>query len=274
MSSIIVEQIGQLGNQLFGYCIGKILANKTGLSYRPPSCFLTKSGTPIVWNLEPIFEMKTSEGMEPPDVNPINLHCYQWLDLGRFHGATSIRLTDGYYQHYELYRSYKDQIRTDWLRPRVPFIETDPDAVYCQIRRTDYVGVKDTRVTGAAITIEELVSCLYHFPKAKRLIVCTDDVSDPWFDSMRSSVSLPILSTNGTWDEDFQTLMSADNLLISQSTYGWWAGFLGKARKIVCPIFPRTFWWYGHQSGSPPRFEDSANLVVTDEPERWVWVTE
>ena len=273
MSAIRVDQVGQLGNQMFDYAIAKVLAHRTGLSYRPPAGFLTKSGAPLRWTGEPLFQMVPSPGRSPTNGRPINRACGHWLNLEDFDHATKIRLRSGYYQHYAIYRPYKELIRQEWLRLRVPFVETDPEVVYCHVRRMDYAPPRDPRATGLSTTLEEIRRCLQYFPDARRLVVTTDDPRDPWHQEL-NKLGIPWSMHGGTWDQDLLLLLSAHNLLISQSTYSWWAGFLGQATRIVCPLSRNTLWWYGRESGSPPTKGDYPNLIVDDEPGRWIWAEE
>ena len=70
------------------------------------------------------------------------------------------------------------------------------------------------------------------------------------------------------WDQDFLTLASCRKLIISNSTFSWWAGFLGKSARVVCPLFAGTLWDKGRTS------RDELNLVVDDDPPgRWTFVT-
>lgn len=275
MTAIRVDLIGQLGNQKFAYCFAKVLAARTGLEYRAPAGFLDKQGRPIRWTGTPLFTMESSPGRAGDTSHRIKRRCGHWLDLTEFDHATQIHLQAGYYQRYEYYRPYVNTIRNDWLKLQVPFIETDPAAVYCHVRRKDYVPTRGRPVTQQqqplAATLDEYAACLRHFPNAKRLVVCTDDPRDPWFQEL-DRLGLPWTFTGGTWDQDLLTLLSARNLLMCQSTYSWWAGFLGRAERIVCPVFPGTHWRLGMDGGitGPPANGDYPSLCVDDDP-RWIW---
>ncbi len=54
--------VGQIGNQLFHYCLGKILAEKYELAFDPPSYFVDKNGSPVKWSGEPLFVMQPTAG--------------------------------------------------------------------------------------------------------------------------------------------------------------------------------------------------------------------
>jgi hypothetical protein len=177
----------------------------------------------------------------------------------------------GYYQRYELFQPWKGRIRQDWLRIELPFVDTAPDAVYIHVRRTDYVGGNPT-VQGCATSLDEFARCLQEFPDAKRLIIATDHPKDP-FHRQFTRLGLPYTISGLPWDKDFLLLASCRWMIMSESTYSWWAAFLGRAERIACPVFPRSFWRYGLNLKGPAS-PDYVNLFVDDEPGRWLWVTE
>jgi hypothetical protein len=69
-------------------------------------------------------------------------------------------------------------------------------------------------------------------------------------------------------------MASARKLLMSQSTFSWWAGWLGRAERIVCPLFAPSHWHFGSKLYGPPDpgALDFPNLIVDDEP-RWEFVS-
>ena len=260
---------------MFSYLFGKVLAARTGLAYRPPAHWLDKQGWTLRWTGDPLFGMQPTAGRPGTNRNHVKLLGGHWHDLQDIEHATRITCRLGYYQRYEYYRPYRDQIRDEWLRLQTPLLTTDPSAVYCHVRRRDYLPTPQRPVTHRqqplAATIDEYAACLRHFPEARRLVLCTDDPRDPFLYEF-SRFGLPVTINGGTWDQDLLTLLSADNLLISQSTYSWWAGFLGRAQQIVCPVFPGTHWRLGLDGGlvGPPSNGDFPSMCVDDDP-RWIW---
>lgn len=265
---ISVKFMGQIGNQLFQYLVGKILAEKTGLMYPSPPSFLDKGGHPVRWSGKPIWKMTPTPGIHIMDTER-KYHLMHVLDWDAFDPTCKITITHGYFQKWANFRAWKDRIRNEWLPiPRERFVETDDEAVYVHVRRTDYVNVGNNRppdraTQGYATSIEEFRQCLTEFPDAKRLVIVTDAPRDRFiqlFDQL-----LPSTVSGRPWDEDFLLLASARNLLMSQSTFSWWAGFLGRAQRIVCPIPQGTFWQRGITEAGFP------HLYVDEEPERWIW---
>lgn len=277
MSGINVKFEGQWGNQAMQYCIAKILSHKTGIRYDPPASFLDKRGNPVVWSGEPLFVPQSTEGVgldwSPPKRGPTpHLH---WIDLDTVDPTKPIA---GYFQRYELLQPFKYAIREKWLNiPADRHVATDPEAVYIHVRRTDFVDIgggqaPDTTRQCSATTMDEYAACLKQFPDARRVVLVTDNLWDPFL-SQFNRFGLPWMAQSDAWDIDFLTLASCKWLLISQSTFSWWAGFLGRAEKIVAPVFPGTYWGNGLGAIGADR-EEFPNLHPSDEPERWTWVTE
>lgn len=277
---ITQRYVGQIGNQLIAYVIGKILAEKTGLRYEPPA-FKGKHAEPLVWSGDPFFVPQPTEG-KIAEGEPVISRCDQWCDLDAFDDSRPIVLHRGFYQRYELFADYKETIRNDWLRiPDDRFVETDDATCYIHARRRDYVVLDDGQTppnpakAGVATTLDEFRACLDLFPDAKRLVVVTDAPADPFHLELRR-LGLPVTLSGLPWDQDFLLLASARNVIISQSTFSWLACFLGKAERVVCPVFAGSFWGNGlglYGSAGEGRL-DFPNLRPADEPDRWLWLTE
>jgi hypothetical protein len=230
----------------------------------------------LEWTGEPIVVAEPTGGVTRTTGPKHSLRFDHWCDVGQF-GQDTRRITihHCYAQRYEILQSYRDRIRQDWLRVRVPLPDPEPGDVHLHVRRTDYVpGVdnpNDPQRHCLAATLEDYRDCLTEFPDARRLVVATDDPRDPFMDELRA-LGLPIEILGGRWDTDWIALAGARQLIIPQSTYSWWAGFLGRAERVVCPIRAGTHWWYGRSlKGPSPSGPDYPNLYVYDEPERWTW---
>ena len=273
---IQMQFCGQWGNQLFQYVLAKILAERTGLAYQPPPEFCRKDGQPVSWSGPPLFRMTPTPGRvlqaDPADWQIID--ATHWVDLDEIKGDRPVLLR-GFFQRYSLYQPWKDQIKNDWLRiPPERFAETDPEAVVIHVRRTDYVDIgggkaPDTTRQERATTEDEFARCLQEFPDARRLVLVSDDPNA----AAAMKWPLPFTIAGAPWDRDFLTLASARQLIISCSTFSWWAGWLGRAAKIVTPVFDGTYWARGIGAAGPDR-PLIPNLYPDDEAGRWVWLTE
>jgi FkbM family methyltransferase len=269
LKPVSVQMIGQIGNQMFQYCAGKILAEISGLPYSPPNEFVDKQSRPVVWSDDPVLRMIPTEQSKNPTGPPVSFSSYQWIDMEKARNASMVDVSDSYLQRYELYRQWKDKIKTDWLRIQLPWIKTDDNAVYVHVRLTDYVASPTnplrTGHVGETSGIHEYAECIREFPDAKRIVLVTDAPKDEFLNRFKS-LGLPVEISGLAWDKDFMLMASCSNLVISQSTFSWWAGFLGRAKRIACPVFPGSFWHNGINDRGFP------HLYVDDEPGRWSWV--
>jgi len=267
--SVSVQMIGRIGNQMFQYCAGKILAELSGLRYDPPAEFVDKAHEPVQWTGPPSITMQPSVQTKEPAGQAVRLSGLQWIDIQKANRASSVDVTDSYMQRYELYKAWKDKIRYEWLRIQRPWLATEPDAVYVHVRRDDYIASKSNPLrpghVGEITSLDEYGECLKLFPNAKQLILTTDSPDDPFLQEF-DKFGLPWKVTGLPWDEDFMTLASCKWMIMSQSTFSWWAAFLGRAERIACPVFPGSFWHNGINDRGFP------HLYVDDEPDRFHWV--
>lgn len=268
---------GRFSNNIIQHAFCKVLAERTGLAYFPPPYLLDKDYRPLAWSDEPLFKLTPTDGLRLTGV-PRAIKARHWFDFQTVKSDWPIVVREGFFQRWELFAPYLDKIRNEWLKiePR-RFVPTDDNAAYLHARLTDYVrladgSVPDPRERGAASTPEEFSWCLREFSNCKRLYIVSDSPDDAetlgWdkilYDAgckMKWSVCEP-----APWDEDFLLLASAKNLVISQSTYSWLAGLLGRAEKIVCPCPPGSFWNLGLSSREQPDL-----FVDVDADKQWLW---
>lgn len=77
------------------------------------------------------------------------------------------------------------------------------------------------------------LSALNHFNNIKKIIIVTDDYN--YANSLNfGNTPVAILSSNDVL-VDFNILSSSKNLVCANSTFSWWAGYIGKADKIIFP---------------------------------------
>ncbi len=216
MRSIVqVSYMGALGNQLFQFVLGRILAEHLGFSLQAAAIpgFAATAG----------FCSEGSESVEPDEI-----HQGQIIDLNAIltnRQPRVIRL-QGYFQRYEYYRPHKHLIRTQWLPP-LPSIAAAPDAgdLVMHVRRKDYIAY------GWASPFSYYQESLDQ-QDFKRLVLVTDDPRDPFF--LRFRRYRPTFF-KGNALESFAFMTQANKLVISQSSFSWWAAYLSEAESVVMP---------------------------------------
>lgn len=210
-----VRYKARLGNNLFQYCLGRIIAEELGHSLSAP----------------PIPGFPSTNQLVTGDCasEPIQTVVGHRISLQGILSDRTPRkiILDGWFQRAEYYRPYRDRIR-DWLAfdPAVcvPKLEND---VVVHVRRTDYITV------GWALPYSFYSEAIQRIlPDGGRVWIVTDDPSDPFFRHFRSF--RPRFYT-GTALQQMALMTQSPRLVISQSTFSWWPAFLGNHDSVVCP---------------------------------------
>lgn len=219
---IEVRYKGRLGNNLFQYCLGRILAEDFG--------YALQAG-PIAAFPNTIESVEGEQHRAPEEV--LTGHR---IDLARIRADRSPRriVLDGWFQCYEYYREHKTRIRK-WLTfdatITAPLIQ--PDLVV-NVRRTDYVWL------GWALPFSYYEAALERLlPRGGSVWIVTDDRFDPFFRRFAAWRPKYFL---GTPAEQMLFMARARRLVMSQSTFSWWATFLGDSEEVVCPLSSFGAW--------------------------------
>jgi hypothetical protein len=246
--SVVIEvrYKGQLGNNLFQYCLGRILATEMGYALEAP---------PI-----PGFSGTSTTVDGRRYQAPERLISGQALDVERLRRerpACRVVL-HGWFQQHEYYRPHRQAIR-QWLAfdDVVPVQASRPTTVV-HVRRHDYV------TNGWALPFSFYERALEQFDALGDLWILTDDPSDPFFD--RFARWRPRF-THGSTLADLRFMSAARQLVMSQSTYSWWASFLGEPDRIVCPV-PSYGAWSASGEGVSLIERDRFVCIDSNEPYR------
>lgn len=210
-----VRYQGGLGNNMFQYCLGRLLAEDLGFALRA----------------QPIPEFpNTGQAVQGARYDaPEQIVAGQRIDIAAIladRGPRKIVL-DGWFQRLEYYREHLSRIR-EWLAfgPSVALPEGPAD-VAVHVRRTDYVGrrwtVPFSFYNAALERLKPRPGCVW---------IVTDDAKDPYFRRFRGWKPKFLSGAPG---EDMLFLTRARNLVLSPSTFSWWAAILGAQEQVICP---------------------------------------
>lgn len=271
-----VRYQGRLGNQLFQYSLGRILAEKF--------CYQ------LVCNPLNGFEA-TRENIPGKTFDKITSFTGQIIDLceiDKLRNNAGIEI-NGFFQRYEYYRDNKHKIRW-WLNRGKTEVAVHPDDIVVHVRRTQYNGMDTTwcyRVVGDSIETEDDIfpitersrenikwaslnagrdilpfeyyeGILNEIP-FRRLHICTDVPDDPYlkhFDKYD-----PIVRRSAVMD-DFNFMRCSSKLITSISTMSWWAALLSDA-EVFMP-YPHYGTWRTDRTGVDLRVTDDARYRVID----------
>jgi hypothetical protein len=152
----------------------------------------------------------------------------------------------GYFQspHYFSNLSVEDdmfKIRPEILekfRLKYNSLLQEKGIVFVHIRRTDYVNVRKVQLNNSEITLpaEYYNTCLASLAddKRKRIIVLSDDME--WVKRNIKWAAEFIHNTDLIFD--FLLMMHAETLIISNSTFAWWAAYLNtNSKNIYAPKY-------------------------------------
>jgi hypothetical protein len=220
---------GRFGNQLFQVASVVGMARSLGV----PAVF------PKVAELEEAFELtgidRVSKKIPHDRVFHVEDPTAKTMPSPPIHGVIDCR---GYFQHQDLFRHVASDIRAAFrLRPHIrakvaPLITHTTVGVH--VRRGDYNDVLPTSYYRDAVA--SLVS-----PTRPHVVVCSDDIA--W---CRANLRFDP-RWNVTWSpwtrgiDDFATLVQCPALVMSNSTFSWWAAWLGAHPRGVIMPWP----WFG-----------------------------
>ncbi|MFZ2639489.1 MAG: hypothetical protein WA117_00765 [Verrucomicrobiia bacterium] len=237
---VIVNYKGRLGNQLFQFAIGWVLAQtaEAPLSARPIQGF---SGTRGFDGERESFQPLHTRG------HPIDIEaCVQHLRLS---GDVVI---DGYHQRYEILRPMKHPIKALLSKVEGPKPETmpGPEDLVVQIRLGDYFSPR--LVPRYGYPLEDVV-VLIRKQRFDRLYLTTDEPSHPFIQRLQSEFGAALGGKHPL--EQFAFSIMARRLVVTPSSYSWWAAWLSNAEQVFFPV-EKGVWLRKNQ----------VNLWVDDEP--------
>jgi hypothetical protein len=215
---ILVHYLGRLGNNLFQYALGRILAEELGWALEAGRI----EGFP-----------RTGQRVEGAVYRePVQQLTGYRADVAAIVADRTPRqiVLRGYFQRYEIFRPYRQRLQ-DWFQLN-PATRPDPDAVVVNVRRTDYIQY------GWALPFSFYQQAIER-SGARRVVIVTDDRRDPFFRRFRKY--RPTFF-EGNPIEQMGFMAAAKRLVLSQSTFSWWPTFLGEIDQVFCPV-PKSGIW-------------------------------
>lgn len=258
---INVKYVGRLGNNMFQYSLGRILAESMGLrlnSQPIPEFFRT-------------FEPVNPERIEQYEPIVFNDHVLKINDEPvSVEDIVNLKdkavYLDGWFQRYEYYRPYKEKIR-EWLHIEdIDVGQTENDAII-HLRMGDCI-IGDLAKDPYVMPHEYFNKAL-EIMDFENLFICSDPetLNHPLFKKYMENFSeyCPTLLC-GDKIEDFRAIKSFDKIVMSQSTFSWWGAFLSSASQIFVPVpepGPHTNEW---------SLESKNVAVFVDDEERYSYL--
>jgi hypothetical protein len=287
---IIVRLKGGLGNQLFQYAMGRMLAlhHQTSLildtaefardplrNYRLDSFQIDAKPSNQFWFFP---ENRIGRRFNPllQAFRKVTSHPIALIREARFSFEPQALLTpnysylDGYWQSEKYFTSIEDQLRNDLcLSIRLNTaqavlagqINQDPFAVALHVRRGDYVADPATTAFHGLCSIEwyqQAADLILKQVPSAHFYIFSDD-----YEWVKNNLKLPVLmrfiepSPDGQEAIDLHLMSLCQHNIIANSSFSWWGAWLNaNPNKIV--IAPQRWFAAGHQ--------DTSDLI----PEKWI----
>lgn len=216
---VIVNRRGRLGNVLFQYTFGRIIADSTGMSLHKNFSY---------GNMKEIINV-------PGKTKPVTLvvkDCEEFegkiIDLKHVFMHDGGMFIDGFFQHKSYYENRRNQIKS-WLFDQKI---TKQNTVGIHLRFGDYKEINWT------LPEEYYDSCIVD-SNMSNILIFTDEQQHPYVQKLlKKGASLSGMSE----EEDLKELASCQKIIMSRSSFSWWAAFLSNAEKVYFPRPKNGFW--------------------------------
>lgn len=229
---ISVKYLGRTGNQLFQYAMARILSEKTGMSMSCP---------PIQG-----FDIQTSV----PGINArgslltLKRHIIDVSAATRHTGPIHL---EGYFQRSSYYLPYREKIINEWIDVSEEikilfnqFIKNESLVLPSESDLCVHIRLGDYHSHGYTITLDHYMKMICSF-KYDRLWIFTDSPDDKFINHFAHMQPFVIMSNNHILD--WYYFSKFQKMIISQSSYSWWAAFFSNANRVVYPITSDSGAW-------------------------------
>lgn len=218
---------GQVGNNLFQYFLGRCIAKEK--NYRISYKVMGNESNIVKFDDEFLIFSgiklpKKIEGKEIHDNHrTFNDHIFNYSDI---EGDGKIIL-DGYFQNYLFYKKYKNFIKNEIYNYNNLFdtnFKPNPEDIVLHLRLNNYPWKININFYERILQKE-----IY-----KKIWLVTDQPNHSDIFYLKNKFDCDVISSNP--QNDFIFLINSNKIVMSQSTYCWWASLLSKAETIYYPI--------------------------------------
>jgi len=223
------QQLGRFGNNMFQYALARVIAEKYNISYRTDVNFNEEethnSGFYDEFlNLDKFHKLNVNSFYALREDNIDNL--LKLDEYGFKHSdfyKKNLRL-EGYFQDNKYFngKDVKKYFKVDESR----FIDNEDDDLCISLRLGN-----DYKCNNWVIDSDSIVNFIDNI-YFNRLFIVTDVYDQPILDKFEKYSPIIYNNSGGKPINDFYTLMSFKNLLITNSTFSYWAAVLGKSETI------------------------------------------
>lgn len=213
---------GRMGNRMFQYAFGYLLAKQKNV--------------PLYSDDLPNFNIiSTSSSVVPPYIET-KQYGNNYVNLEELLKCDKNIVVNSFVQKSSYYKDYYNDLRDAFDIKKQDTINND--RLVLHVRETDYKDI-------GCFLGYELYKKIIKESGFTEVIIVTDNSNCETVQRLLEDGC--VLSTEGYVNKfdsvsddramkDFNTLLYSENIAISQSTFSWWAAFLGSHKKIFFPF--------------------------------------
>ena len=223
------DEWGRMGNRMFQYAFGYILAKQKNTDLFAPAL--------------PNFNIESTL-TSLPNTNFISTRSYgfQYVDWSELLTTSQDIIVDSFVQKSRYYIPYRNELISLFNIKLNNSINQNKLVIH--IRETDYCQLN--WFLGYNYYKEIITTSGF-----TDIIIVTDNSK---CDTVKKLISEGcVLNTEGIVNQfnvvsdnramhDFTTLLYSENIALSPSSFSWWAAFLGLHKKIIFPILKNSIW--------------------------------
>lgn len=211
---ITVKYQGGLGNQLWQYSVGRILAQRFGYRLSSPGITGMIDCPPRLPGKKILFPKIEIYGHFIPD-----------------HIENKRIIMNGYFERYEYVQPHMVQIK-NWFTPVVRSRIPDTNSLTISIRRGSNNWPVETLCPNMEYYIEKIGQLNF-----EKNYICTDAPEEKFIVDLASQVKNCEIIKAGAL-EQFSFLQQSEHIFMAPSTFSWWAAMTGNAKTIFWPTIP------------------------------------
>lgn len=246
---LICRLKGGLGNQIFQYACILSISKSLGLEAAFDISLLTHGdavGRRV--EIDSIFENFTealpccnAPIIRAEAINEIKQDIHRYLDNGLM-----VIMLDGYYQKEDFFLPIAEEIKSDLVKFRnkklsgIEFPKKKRYAVGVHLRRHDY---QHFGLCADAYYLETLSWFIRKYSGDVEFFVCSDEAlyTVDLIKPLAKQAPITLINT-GDHVLDFFLLSTCDHFVIANSTYSWWAAYLGEVVDRTIVFAPANPW--------------------------------
>jgi len=227
---INVNLIGGLGNNMFQYSLGRILAEQKGYNL---SIDNINNLQKYFLNVVNINTNKTANGESLQLGHDSKQKTIQHVDLKEALKHDGPITLAGYFQKYQYYINHLDMIKGWFAYDDSGYFKPNENDLVIHYRLTDYT------ILNWHLPPEAFIETIHkNNIKYNNCYLITDQPNHVFIEQLLKIKNLMVV--NQTELADFTLLKYAKQLIISHSSFSWWASFLGHQDKVYIPMYKKS----------------------------------